>query len=333
VLGFYESVSTGFDFKGAEVTIKAIRSIEDVEESAASGLIVPTQMSTVPVVGSICFAEVLGGVLIHGQYTGDVRVSGPLSETAVTLGIMIGGSQAKVNGQTITPGGIGLFPAGFEHEAIYEGGLDYLLFTVDRTRIFKAARREGLRLQKAALDLPLIGDLPQDRSERMRSRARQMVEVLRAKPDVASHPVAGKALSDELLSLYLRNAREVGFCETESRSDFQGGASLVRLAEDWLCANLDNNVSIEHLSEALGYSQRRLYRAFQSELNMSPGRYLKLYRFSRARQQLAAAEPERTTVTEIGLRWGFWELGRFAGEYRTMFGELPSQTLQKQKSA
>jgi AraC family ethanolamine operon transcriptional activator len=132
---------------------------------------------------------------------------------------------------------------------------------------------------------------------------------------------------------YLRNARQVGLCETESRSDFQGGASLVRLAEDWLCANLDQHVSIEHLSKALGYSQRSLYRAFQSELDMSPGRYLKLHRFSRARQQLAAAEPKQTTVAEIGLRWGFWELGRFASEYRTMFGELPSQTLRKRRSA
>jgi len=73
------------------VTIKAIRSIEDVQESASSGLITPTQLSKNPVVGSICFAEVPGGALVHGQYTGDVRVRGPLSETTVTLGILIDG--------------------------------------------------------------------------------------------------------------------------------------------------------------------------------------------------------------------------------------------------
>ncbi len=36
--------------------------------------------------------------------------------------------------------------------------------------------------------------------------------------------------------------------------------------------------------------------------------------------------PEGTTVTEVALRWGFYHLGRFAQEYRALFGQSPSQT-------
>jgi AraC family ethanolamine operon transcriptional activator len=32
-------------------------------------------------------------------------------------------------------------------------------------------------------------------------------------------------------------------------------------------------------------------------------------------------------VTSIATRFGVWELGQFAGEYRQHFGELPSETL------
>jgi len=36
-------------------------------------------------------------------------------------------------------------------------------------------------------------------------------------------------------------------------------------------------------------------------------------------------------VKEIAIEHGFVELGRFAGDYRRMFGELPSETLQRQR--
>ncbi|MCK5375915.1 MAG: helix-turn-helix domain-containing protein, partial [Acidobacteria bacterium] len=36
-------------------------------------------------------------------------------------------------------------------------------------------------------------------------------------------------------------------------------------------------------------------------------------------------------VTDVANNWGFWHMGQFAADYRKMFGELPSQTLQPWK--
>ena len=49
-------------------------------------------------------------------------------------------------------------------------------------------------------------------------------------------------------------------------------------------------------------------------------------RLMRARQQLLNAGPERT-ITDVALSSGFSQLGRFSAEYRSSFGELPSENL------
>jgi AraC-like DNA-binding protein len=86
-------------------------------------------------------------------------------------------------------------------------------------------------------------------------------------------------------------------------------------------------VYIPELCAAIGVSDRTLRAYCQDQLGIGPRRYLALRRLHLARRALRDGAPGITTVTEIATRYGFWQFGRFAGEYNQLFGELPSATL------
>jgi AraC-like DNA-binding protein len=64
-------------------------------------------------------------------------------------------------------------------------------------------------------------------------------------------------------------------------------------------------------------------------LGISPSRYVLLRRLKRVQVALRDADPTTASVAEIATGCGFTELGRFAGAYRTAFGESPSTTLRR----
>jgi len=73
---------------------------------------------------------------------------------------------------------------------------------------------------------------------------------------------------------------------------------------------------IPEICKAIGVSERTLRMCCQEHLGMAPKRYLLLRRMHLARGALRQAGPRSTSVTAIGTRYGFWELGRFAVEYQ-----------------
>ena len=65
---------------------------------------------------------------------------------------------------------------------------------------------------------------------------------------------------------------------------------------------------------------------------MGPVRYLWLRRMHLVRRALLLATPGASTVTQIAMDHGFWELGRFSTQYRSFFGEPASVTLHRTPS-
>jgi AraC family ethanolamine operon transcriptional activator len=91
--------------------------------------------------------------------------------------------------------------------------------------------------------------------------------------------------------------------------------------------NLKEPMTITEISRQVGVSERTLRAAFHDVVGLSPKQYAITERLRAVRDALSAADPETTTVTDVAMTYGFFELGRFAGRYRDTFGEAPSRTL------
>ena len=87
--------------------------------------------------------------------------------------------------------------------------------------------------------------------------------------------------------------------------------------------------SVRALCERSGASERTLRHAFPRRFGVSPRTYLQALRLNGARHELRAADPSVETVTRVAQRWGFTNSGDFAAAYARVFGEWPSDTLQR----
>jgi len=118
-----------------------------------------------------------------------------------------------------------------------------------------------------------------------------------------------------------------------SRSDRtrQRRNRIVKLAEEHALAWNGTNLYVTDLCRIAGVSQRALEYAFKEVMGLTPVAFVMKLRLHRVRQALVAATPGSTTVAAEALRWGFWHFGEFARAYSECFGELPSQTLARNR--
>ena len=102
---------------------------------------------------------------------------------------------------------------------------------------------------------------------------------------------------------------------------------VVELAEACYRADPAGSISIARLCRIVGLSERGLRNAFYDVRGMSPKRSLLRDRLHGVRRALRNQRARDTTVTSVATDYGFYELGRFAGAYKELFGEAPSETL------
>jgi AraC-like DNA-binding protein len=105
----------------------------------------------------------------------------------------------------------------------------------------------------------------------------------------------------------------------------------VRRAEQFIRAHLEDPIALHDVADAAGCSVRSLQLGFRRFRDTTPLAAIRQARLEAAREALLAGEPG-DTVTNLALRFGFGNPGRFAQFYKAAFGESPREALRRRGS-
>jgi AraC-like DNA-binding protein len=217
-----------------------------------------------------------------------------------------------------------LWPGGLHVEAAE--GTEYVVAMID-LGLLRASVPEELYGQIRAACRQHVFPAPGSAVTRLGAALVELIDEARACPDALGQPQAVQALESDLPALFRRSLpTPAPIRPRRGRAMRQRG---LQKAIEYLRSGSPASISVADLCRAACVTERTLQYAFRENFGVSPLRLLQLRRFHAARRRLLAADPPTSTVKDIALEHGFYQMGRFAIRYRTLFGESPSQSLQR----
>jgi len=96
---------------------------------------------------------------------------------------------------------------------------------------------------------------------------------------------------------------------------------------DYLEEHITSTVSIPDVAKALDISERQLHHAFKLQYGMTPKKYLQMLRLNVVNQELRENKGLDIMVSDVAFKYEFRHMSYFTSEYKKLFGETPSQTL------
>ena len=306
-----------------------IASFEDLKGALDGASTITVPLGSCTPRGTIVRASAGDVSVSAGQWTADIRTRGIIDSDSISLGMKLDSESTHFSfrsGREVLPGDVYTLVRGDDVDFRVSGCIRYAFVSLSPELLLRQAGEDAHRGDLAFWEACRWFCA----SEPIRTLIVRSVESIVTHVLQSDCPTAGPALRQmqfELVEPFLW-----GFMFDERKPHERhtlSGAAIVRSVENWVDGQSPESVHVADLCRALRLSRRTLQRAFTETLGIGPVRYLTLKRLAAVRAELRRGDPAATTVTDSAIRHGFWELGRFAKDYRRTFGESPSETLSK----
>jgi AraC-like DNA-binding protein len=221
----------------------------------------------------------------------------------------------------LEPGAVIVYGPGAEHTAVNVPGLSFAFATLDLEQLDDLADR-----YQTPISIPSRGEVRQ-LARSANTRATTIALPVLAHADKSLPDVLGRQCNDAARALALTLTED----HTVWRMD--GGTEMDTRRVVHACleyAEATQRIpSIGELCLTVHVSERKLRTAFNEEFSQPPSQFFRDWALQQTHRRLRNSELDGPTVTDIATDVGFAHLGRFAGYYRSVYGENPSTTLRK----
>jgi AraC-like DNA-binding protein len=270
----------------------------------------------------------LGPVVLNSlRYGGDVRVDAPDFPDYYLLQFMLkGGCRVSQAGRSydMFPGSIAVINPRRPFEKGWEPSGRQLMLRIDRRLLDRELTAWIGREPKGPIEFDQSRPLAFAEATTLTGVVRILCNDLRGNSSALDHPFVRDRFASTLASALL-----IGLPHNHIRAIEAAGKSIapasIRRAERFLEENAANVVGLTDVARAAGVSARALQLAFRRFRDTSPMAQLRALRLERARRALEDGD----SVTSVAAAQGFGSLGRFEVNYKTRFGESPSETLRR----
>ena len=103
----------------------------------------------------------------------------------------------------------------------------------------------------------------------------------------------------------------------------------LNIALDFIVESNRPVTSVQGLCSIAHVSERTLEYAFRERFGQSPKAFTLTHRLNNVRKMLTHADPDINRINKIAGHHGFFHMGQFATDYKRLFGEQPSETLNR----
>jgi AraC-like DNA-binding protein len=274
----------------------------------------------------------LGKVLVEvGEYSFPIATRGEtLADRIVVLAPLRRSASGHLNGEALAPGVLHGWGEQAEVAGATTSPVQFGIMSLATDTLNRTARTLGVDL-----DLPSRGEFHTVRAVEW-PRLREVFDMVwRTDCDApeAWSEFGAVGVGDMLVELVVRAFAADDFDGGVVRETRLNSVRIARACEDHAARARYHGVTLADLCVAAGASERRVRLAFYDCYGMSPTAYLRVAALHEVRRALMEGPPVRDAVSRAACDFGFWHLSRFAGQYRALFGESPSATLDRRSHA